>query len=57
VNNRLGHADIRKIKLHAWIKDMPWGKIRRKIFKSPCITRVYRRPKYGVAKEKFKPVS
>ena len=40
VSNRLGHKSIREIKLHAWIKDMPWGKIKRKFFQSPCMTNV-----------------
>jgi len=36
VNNRLGHDTIRKIKLHSWIKDMPWGKIKSRAYPSPC---------------------
>jgi len=40
VNIRLGHDTIRRIKLHAWIKDMPWGKIKSKNYESPCNTMV-----------------
>lgn len=46
VNHRLGSKGIREIKLHGWIKDIQWSKIRAKTYQSPCHTSILRRPQY-----------